>query len=256
MAPQVDAARAQGVTALVDSTPVGVGRRADAVKAVSEAAALPIVVPTGIYREPWIPRWAHEATEDHLAAWMTDELTDGIEMTGVRAGWIKLSAGDDGITDCEVKVLRAAARAAASTGAAIGSHTRSGRVVLEQADVIEAAGYTADRFVWIHAQMEPDASLHLAAARRGMWVEYDGIGTTDDASLVESIRRLLDAGFQDQILLSQDRGWFDPALPNGGVPQPFTYLVDAFVPLLLEAGIDATTIRHLTHDNPFAAFAR
>ena len=30
---------------------------------------------------------------------MLGELTDEIESTGVRAGWIKLSAGDDGITD-------------------------------------------------------------------------------------------------------------------------------------------------------------
>ena len=256
MAPQVDAARRLGATALVDCTPVGVGRRADAVIAVSEAIGLPIVLPTGIYREPWIPRWAQVSTEQRLAAWMTDEMTDGIEATGVRAGWIKLSAGDDGLTECETKVLRAAAAAAASTGAVIGSHTSRGRVVLEQADVIEAAGYTANRFIWIHAQFEPDAGLHLAAARRGIWVEYDGIGTTDDASLIESIQRLLEAGFQDQILLSQDRGWFDPALPGGGTPQPFTYLVETFIPALLDAGIDEPTIRHLTHDNPFAAYAR
>jgi len=48
MAPEVKKAQALGVTALVDCTPVGVGRRADILKAVSDAMGLPLVAPTGI----------------------------------------------------------------------------------------------------------------------------------------------------------------------------------------------------------------
>ena len=86
-------------------------------------------MPTGIYREPWVPAWAHAASEDVLALWMQRELEGEIERTGVQAGWIKLSVGDDGITPCEAKILRAAARASLATGAVIGSHTIRGRVV-------------------------------------------------------------------------------------------------------------------------------
>ena len=43
---------------------------------------------------------------------MLGELRGEIEDSGVQAGWIKLSVGDDGITDCEAKILRAAAGAA------------------------------------------------------------------------------------------------------------------------------------------------
>src|SRR3970040_151233 len=98
MAPEIKRARASGVTALVDCAPVGVGRRADILRAVSEATQFPLVVPTGIYREPWIPALAHEASEDELYEWMLTELREEIEDSGVRAGWIKLSAGDDGLT--------------------------------------------------------------------------------------------------------------------------------------------------------------
>ena len=185
------------------------------------------------------------------------ELTVGIDSTGVRAGWIKLSAGDDGITDCETKILRAAARAASATGAVIGSHTMRGRVLLQQADVAEASGLALNRLIWIHTQMEPEFDLHLAAARRGVWVEYDGIGgDVSDEFFIDAIARLIDAGFEDQILLSQDRGWFDPALEGGGVPQPFTYLITHFLPKLEKSGLDPSTIHHLTHDNPFTAFAK
>jgi phosphotriesterase-related protein len=255
MGPEVERARRVGVTAMVEATPVGVGRRPDAVIAVSQATGMPFVVPTGVYREPWMPRWVHEATEDRLAEWMIGELSDQIEMTGVRAGWIKLSAGDDGLTASETKVLRAAARAAVATGAVIGSHTRQGRVLMEQADIVEKAGHTPERLIWIHAHVEPDVDLHLAAARRGVWIEYDAIGQVQDDDFVELIGRLLDAGFGDRILLSQDRGWFDPALPGGGTPRPFTYLSETFLPSL-SAGLDAPTIRRLTAENPFAAFSR
>src|SRR4028119_2188213 len=54
-----------------------------------------------------------------------------IEGTGWRAGWIKVSAGDEGLTETETKVLRAAAEAAAATNAAIGSHNVRGRGAAE-----------------------------------------------------------------------------------------------------------------------------
>ncbi len=257
MGPEIARAKAAGVTALVECSAVGVGRRADILKAVSEATGFPIVAPTGIYREPWVPAWAHVASEEVLARWMEDELTGEIARTGVRAGWIKLSAGDDGITPIEAKILRAAARAALATGAVIGSHTIRGRVVADQLDIIERVGQSPRRFIWIHAQNEEDFEINLALARRGAWIEYDGIGGgQSDEFYVERVLRMLDAGFSDQVLLSMDRGWYDPAQPGGGTPRPFTYLSEVFLPKLAAAGVNEATIRKLTCDNPFRAFAR
>ena len=258
MGPQVKRAQAVGVTALVECTPVGVGRRADILKAVSEATGLPLVVPTGIYREPWVPAWAMQASEDELCDWMLGELTGQIEASGVQAAWIKLSAGDDGLTPTETKILRAAARAGAATGAVIGSHTIRGRVVADQLDVIEAAGYRPDRFVWIHTQNEPDLDLHLALARRGAWIEYDSIGRDKrgDEYLLRLVQRVLDAGLGHRLLLSHDLGWYDPAQPGGGTPRPYTYLAETFLPKLRAAGLSDADLNQLTHANPFNAFAR
>jgi phosphotriesterase-related protein len=254
MAPEISKAQAAGVTAIVECSTVGVGRRADIVRAVSEATHLPVVVPTGVYREPWVPDWVHDASEAHLAAWMVSELHGEIEESGVQAGWIKISAGDDGLTASETKILRAAATAGQETNAIIGSHTIQGRVVRDQLDIIEAMGYTAERFIWIHTQAEPEFALHVEMARRGAWLEYDTIGNQDEDDLV-NIQRLLDAGLGDQLLLSQDRGWYDPALPGGGVPRPYTYLPDQFLPKLQATGVTEETIHRLTHTNPYQAFA-
>jgi phosphotriesterase-related protein len=257
MGPEVKKAMDSGVTALVECSTTGVGRRADILKAFSEATGFPIVAPTGVYREPWIPQWIHEAEEDRLYEWMRDELENQIEDTGVQAGFIKLSAGDDGITPTEAKVLRAASRAGAATNAVIGSHTIRGRVVRDQLDIIEQAGYTANRFIWIHTQAEPDFDLHLEMARRGVWIEYDSIGEPkDDAMFIDWIRRMIDTGYADQIMLSHDRGWYDPAQPGGGVPRPFTYLTQNFLPKLEAAGVSPEMIRKLVQENPFRAFAR
>jgi phosphotriesterase-related protein len=258
MAPEIERARAAGVSAIVEASTVGVGRRADILRAVSEATEFPLLVPTGVYREPWIPHWVHEAAEEPLYEWMVRELEEEIEPGGVRAGWIKLSGGDEGLTATETKVLRAAARAAKATNAVIGSHTIRGSVVQQQLDIIEGAGATPDRFIWIHAQSEPEFALHLEMARRGAWVEYDAIGSDDldDAYFVERIQRMLDAGLGERVLLSQDRGSYDPAQPGGGTPRPYTYLPEQFLPRLRSVGVDGSTIVQLTRSNPFRAFAR
>lgn len=187
---------------------------------------------------------------------MLRELTDEIGETGFQAGWIKLSAGDDGMTALETKILRAAARAAAQTDAVIGSHTIKGRVVMDQLDVIEAEGYRADRFISIHTQEEKDFAYNVAVAERGAWIEYDHVGRAADDEVAELVIKALEAGCGDRLLLSHDRGWYDPALPMGGTPKPYTHLSTILLPELKRRGVDDGTLMRLTHDNPFEAFAR
>jgi phosphotriesterase-related protein len=257
MAPELVKAREAGVHTIIECTPVGVGRRADLVCAVSKAANFPLVLPTGIYREPWIPEKFLDMEEDELSEWMTSELEDEIEDTGVKAGWIKLSAGDDGMTDQEEKILRAACHAARRKNIVIGSHTVRGRVAREQLSVVQDCGYLPERFIWIHAQIEPDFDLNLEMAWSGAWIEYDSVGDPIYSEIIfDRVLKMLDAGLGDQVLLSHDRGWFDPAKPGGGQPLPFTYLTQTFLPRLKQAGLDDRTLQQLTIDNPFRAFAR
>ena len=74
-------------------------------------------------------------------------------------------------------------------------------MVREQLDIIEAMGYAAERFIWIHTQAEPDFALHLEMARRGAWLEYDSIGNAEwvsEETILGNILRLLDAGLGEQ----------------------------------------------------------
>ena len=257
MGPELVRAKAAGISALVECTPIGVGRRADILAAVSGATQFPLLVPTGVYREPWMPAWVKAATMERLREWMIGELTADIEGSGVQAAWIKLSAGDAGMTADEAKVLQAAAGAVVATGAVIGSHTIRGEVVRTQLDLLEQNGVGAERFIWIHAQAEPDFELNVEMAKRGAWIEYDNIGTPEhDDVCADRILRMIDLGYLDQLLISQDRGWFDPAKPGGGTAKPYTYIVERFIPRLLETGVTTAGIEKLMHDNPFRAFSR
>jgi phosphotriesterase-related protein len=73
---------------------------------------------------------------------------------------------------------------------------------------------------------------------------------------VARIVKVLEAGKSNQLLLSHDRGWFDPALPGGGVAKPYTHLSLEILPRLRAAGVTDAQIVQLTHTNPFEAFAR
>jgi hypothetical protein len=71
MAPEIERIKALGITALVECTTGGVGRRADLDLAVSLATQFPIVVPTGNYRS-LDPRLGPDA-EAALERWMLRE---------------------------------------------------------------------------------------------------------------------------------------------------------------------------------------
>jgi phosphotriesterase-related protein len=253
-------AAAAGVTALVECSTVGVGRNLAVLQALAEATTIHILAPTGVYRDAYIPESLRERSENDLADLWMKELTEGIEGTSVRAGFIKLAMSDDGPTALEIRNLKAAARASQNTGAVTASHTIGGTVARQEMDVLEDAGLDLQRFIWVHAQTEPDLSILKEAARRGAYIELDTVGAPfqSQTELIETTVALLDAGFEDHLLLSHDAGWYNPAVPDG-LPEAgyrgYTALVKDFIPALLERGLSEEQIQLLTVDNPAKAFA-
>jgi phosphotriesterase-related protein len=210
MAPEIKRARDAGVTLIVETTPVGVGRRPDILQRLSATTGFPVVLATGCYGEPWTPPWVHEASETALIDWMIGELTQKVEGADTPANWIKLSVNDNGLTATETKIFRAAAKAARETNSSIGSHTVRGTIALDQLDLLETLGASLERFIWFHTNRESDFGFHVEAVRRGAWIEYDGIGRPppkggSDEMYVELVMRALDAGLGRRLLLSHDR---------------------------------------------------
>ena len=249
-----------GVTALVECSTIGVGRNLEALQHLAEFSPIHIIAPTGVYRDAFIPPPLREMSEEDLAKLWVSELTEGIEGTSVRAGFIKLAMSDDGPTELEKRNLRAAALASKATGAVIASHTIGGRVAREEMDVLKEAGHDLQRFIWIHAQTEPDVNVLKEAAKRGAFVELDSVGAPhqSQAELVDTTIALIKVGYIDHILLSHDAGWYDPAhsdgLPNGGY-RGYTALKKEFLPELSARGVSEEQLLHITVSNPARAFA-
>ena len=258
--PYLAAASAAGVTALVECSTVGVGRNLPVLRSLADVTSIHIIAPTGVYRDAYIPETLREISEHDLAELWTTELTEGIEGTSIRAGFIKLAMSDDGPTALEIRNLKAAVKASQNTGAVIASHTIGGKVAKKEMDVLEEAGLDLQRFIWIHAQTEPDISILEEAARRGAYVELDSVGAPHQSQteLLETTIALIEAGFADHLLLSHDAGWYNPARSDGLPEEGFrgyTALARDFLPGLLKRGINEEQIRLITVNNPAKAFA-
>ena len=258
--PHLEEASAAGVTALVECSTVGVGRNLLILRSLAEVTAIQIIAPTGVYRDAYIPESLRPVSEQELAELWTKELTEGIEGTSIRAGFIKLAMSDDGPAPLEIRNLRAAARASQNTGAVIGSHTIGGRIARQEMDILEEAGLNLGRFIWIHAQTEPDIEILVEAARRGAYVELDTVGAPFQAQeeLVTKALALIEAEFIDRLLLSHDAGWYNPARPDGYPEEGYrgyTALTREFIPALLKHGLSEEQIKQVTVDNPAQAFA-
>ncbi|MHC4146464.1 MAG: phosphotriesterase family protein [Planctomycetota bacterium] len=245
----------KGVGLMFECSSIGVGRNVPILAQVSEASGLPVVVPTGVYgRGNFAPLEHRNMTEDELATLFVSEISEDIEGTGIKAGFIKISTDNGPLSPLLERILRAAGRAASETGAAIASHTPTGSNAIRQVDILRSISPTI-RFIWVHAQNESNRNVHRQVADRGGYIEFDNLGWNpgQDSAHIAAIKELLDAGHGDRILLSHDAGWYRPGEPNGGTQKPYTYLIDNFIPKLKNAGIGDATIRAITETNPIRA---
>jgi phosphotriesterase-related protein len=234
MLPYLRDPKAAGIKTLVECTPDYLGRDPVLLRRLSEASGLRIVTNTGWYKDPFLPPFAHEATAEQIAERWIREATEGLGDTGILPGFIKIAANEGDLSEVQRKIVTAAALTSKVTGLVIASHTTEGLTALEELDVLAEVGVPASRFVWVHADAEPNQDLHWQAAERGAWIEYDGIregNAEQKLPLVqEALRRI-----RDQLLLSQDAGWYHVGEPNGGEVAPLDWLPRHFMPLLSDA---------------------
>ncbi len=262
MLPHLQAAQAVGVTALVECTGLGVGRNVAVLRYLASLTPIHLVAPTGVYKEGFIPPALLDLSAEALADLWLRDLLDGMDGTLSRAGFIKVALSDDGPTDHEVRNLRAAVLASRHSGAVIASHTIGGAAARRELDLLEQAGHDLARFIWVHAHTEPDTALHIEAAQRGAWLEFDAVGAVDwhpQDKLLQAVLALIEAGYTDHLLLSHDAGWYDPGQPDGQ-PQPngvrgYTALAETFIPALQARGVSDDVIHQITVANPARAFA-
>ena len=134
-----------------------------------------------------------------------------------------------------------------------------------QLDVLESVGVDPRRVCIGHlATIRPDAEpLALTAkalAKRGAFLGFDTVGhmmgrsAIPEAHKVKYVLAVLEAGFEDHVLLSADSTPAPQLKANWG--QGFASVVAQFVPKLRYAGVNDRLLHKLLVDNPrrFLAF--
>ncbi len=124
--------------------------------------------------------------------------------------------------------------------------TSSELAALEILEILERNEVDPHKWIFIHAQNESDFDLLRIAADRGAWIEIDGIGEGREEQNLTPLLKLLDNGFDDRLLISQDAGWFTVGEEPGAKKRPFTFLHERFIPLMRRYGVDDDLIRALT----------
>ncbi|MFJ2544632.1 phosphotriesterase [Microbacterium sp. NPDC087589] len=255
--------QASGFAAMVDATPIGLGRDPEAVARISAGTGVQVVATTGRHRE------AHYGADHPLQMWSVERLAElfvadvarGMPVddallfetadvpraaapdgSPVRAGMLKAGVGYWSISPFERTTLLAVASAHRATGAPVMVHLEFCTAAHEVLDLLGAAGVASDRVVLAHADRDPDAGLHASLAERGAYLGYDGFArprTRSDAELLALTEKAVAAGCGDRILLGGDVARRTRYISYGGMPG-LAYLGERYLPRLRSAvGDDA-----------------
>jgi phosphotriesterase-related protein len=254
--PFLKQARELGCRTLVECTPAFIGRDPALLKRLSAASGLHILTNTGYYGASggkFLPAHARTETAEQLAARWIKEAREGIGGTGIRPAFLKIGVDGAPLPEVNRKLVRAAALTHRATGLRIHQHTGSGAAALEALDLLKAEGVDGSAFVWVHGQSEQEPALHQQAARRGAWVEFDGIAPDSIPRHVDLVLAMKTAVLLDRVLISHDAGWYNVGEPKGGRFRPFDTLFTAFLPALRKAGGTPDDERRLLVLNPRAA---
>jgi phosphotriesterase-related protein len=247
---EVKAAAADGVSCIVDCSHPEMGRRLDQLQEIERRTGVLVVGCAGHYTQLSYPPEIARMSEDQLV----EEMVQQVHSEHLGAfGEIGTSLE---ITPDERKVLRAVGRAHLRTGVPIIGHTDNGKgaekTALEQLDIYESVGVKPDRIVIGHLDGFDDPQLHAAVAKRGAFVGFDRVNSGGDAQRdamrVRNIRKFLDAGYVNRLLIATDFANEKLIKRNGGPGYAMAWTV--FVPRLRAAGVTEEILRQVMYDNP------
>lgn len=271
----------EGPGAIVETTPIRVGRYPQLLVDLAKRTKVHIVASTGFWCEamapqhPWAVRLSVEPGGlDQMAGLFIREIREGMEdpsgkwgekFTNVRAGIIKIGTSTH-LRPSERICHIAAARASKETGCPITTHTTKGGG-LEQAELLLKHGASPSRVIIGHQGYQDDREhdaadeYHLLIAKLGCYVQFDRVDheTYPVESQAKQILRLLEAGYVKQVLASHDHvPYFFPqftaqsknAADWKALNPDFTTVTTKLSQALTKLGVTAADLNMILVENP------
>ena len=201
------------------------------------------------------------------------DITVGVGDTAIRSGIIgEVGINGDPLTPNEIKVVRASARASRATGAAISFH--SGGLLREKLDVariVSEEGGDLTRTIFGHSDViANNMPLMLELLETGVYVQFDllgrvvtalSLGPSDPRNpwedylsiagavlVADAIMKLIDTGYLDRILISQDIATKVQLKRYGGTG--YSFILESFLPHLRRIGISDEQINQIMVESP------
>jgi 5-phospho-D-xylono-1,4-lactonase len=238
---------------LVESSTRDYGRNIEGLVRIAGWAPVHLVSVTGRHHHLHAARMPNALDVESLAAEFIADLQVGMDGTQARAGAIKIGTSRDAVTDVERAAIEAAAVAHQQTGAPITSEAEDGTMVLEQLELLNRHHVAPGRVIVGQLDRRPmDPAYLRAIADTGACLSFDQMGKSErftDTDRALLIHALVEDGYADQIVLSEDYDRKSLLLAYGGAPG-LAYLQEWFMVTLMEIGLDAVTIRKMVVDNP------
>jgi phosphotriesterase-related protein len=245
-------AQAGGKT-LIEMSAIDFGRNIRKVREVAELVPeVHVIVITGFNKPYYCERWVWQTDERELVKMCVRDIVEGIDGIGVRAGIMKGGSGYNTFTERDQKLLRVAAKVHLETGVPIITHTEGGTMGFEQVDYLASHGVEPHRVCLSHLDRNPDFWEHRRIAQTGAYLGYDCPGKVKygpDELRINVLKRLIDAGFGQQILLGNDLGRPSYWRSYGGGPG-LDFVLTKFIPRLRDEGISEQAIEDLLVSNP------
>lgn len=259
---EVTEMHAAGGRTLVELTNGGLRPDPAALVEVARATGVNIVMGCGHYVHEYQDLANAGRSVEDFASEMIAQVLDGAWGTGVRAGIIGEIGCQAPWTEQEQRVMRGALIAQAETGAALNVHPgRHPDQPQEIADFVAAAGGAIDRLILSHIDrtiFDDDRLLRLADT--GCVIELDLFGweqssypmadidMPNDAGRLKMIRRLIDRGHLDRIVISQDVCTRTRLGRYGG--HGYQHIFANVVPLMRRRGFSAEEVDAIIVRNP------
>ncbi len=253
-----------GYSTFVDPTAFGLGRDVRRVARINEQVPdLNIVVCTGVYAFAELPGFLKDRSGDALTELFVRELREGIDDTGIKAGFLKCTVERFGLVVDLPMILEAIAAAQIETGAPLMVHTnaaaRSGLLALE---AFTGHGVDPKRMVIAHAGDSNDLGYLREIADTGAALGFDRFNIphfNPDEKRIETIVALLAEGYVDRIHLSHDASsWYDFMQHNppfANEKPDYLHIEREVLPKLLQAGVTQAQIDEMLIENARRFFA-
>jgi phosphotriesterase-related protein len=264
--PYLEELKKYGATSFLDCTPAYLGRDPYVLKELAERSGLHILTNTGYYgvgNNKYVPKSAMKASPEEIAAIWIREFRDGIDGSGIRPGFIKISVeNEETLSEMHTNLVKAAALTHLETGMTIVSHTGGDGPAMAQLKVLKDMGVSPSAFVWTHAQ-NGTTTGYLKAASQGAWISLDNINyqpnDKDDRPggitwFVKTLWELKDNGILDHVLISHDAGWYNVGQKDGGDYRGYTDLFTKLIPQLKDNGFSQMDIDLVLKQNPKRAY--